>query len=249
MKVDVGQSVWGRLITPLLIAVSLPIGGGARAEALPLIDGVRSERILSKATIDGRVASVWTISSSTPPKTLAEAIFSSWQLHSPGRVILEEQSGWLIVSRLYSGRLESLQLRQQGAAALGYFTRWEREAGNSSPDARLTALLPDSVRIANWHATTEKHAKNVSIVGHTHETVDAVEHALSSRAVRFGLRKLPHDPALTELRADSAPPSGAQRSTDRRSLRFVGNGRELSVAIEKHGPLSVLVGHWLETSP
>lgn len=249
MKTGVRLSSRGIVIAQLLAAMSLLLGCSTRAAGLPLIDGVRSEVVLSQATIDGRLASVWMITSVTPPKALAEAIFSRWQVLSPGRVILEERSGWLIVSRFYGGRLESVQLRQQGSSAVGYFTRWDGGAGSLSPDTRFTALLPDSVRIANWLATKEKHTNSVSIVGHTHETIEAVEHTLSSRAARLGLRKLLQDPAPTESRADSSPSVSARAPTDRRSLRFVGIGRELTVSIEKHGPISVLVGHWLETSP
>lgn len=211
--------------------------------------GVRLQRVLSDASINGQAATVWTFSSIEHPDKLTLNIIEHW--HATDRLAtrlpaprLDEQGGWLIASRVLAGGLEVVQVQAHPDGASGFWTVWSSKPPARSADAALAALFPGSVRIVNRLASNDAGGRSASVVAESFESVGSLAQAFALRALAAGLHATPAPGADSR---STSKPSNPHLSS--RQLRFAAPGRELLLTLERDDARTVVVAHWLETTP
>ena len=216
--------------------------------------GVRLQRVLSDASINGQAAAVWAFSSRESPHELVRTLAAHWHVADSAPILppaprFVEQGPWMIASRVWTRGLEVVQVQAHPEGASGFWTVWSSRPTVRSVDAMLAALLPNSVRIVNRLTSNDPGGRSASVVAESVEPVGALAQALALRAVGVGLRPTPA-PGGSAQGADplfSSKPPALDSSS--RLLRFAAPGRELLLTLTRHDARTVVVAHWLETTP
>lgn len=204
----------------------------------------------ARVAINGQIANVWALSSSSGPSWLAQSIETRWRDLPSVTVQISRTEGWQVVSRLVGQVIETAQIRERGQGSYGYLTRWQPSGQMRGSGARHAAWLPRSIELGSEVTSHEPDARVTTIIGTSPRDPKTLLDEVTAFAQSQGLAPVvverPRQPDSSNQR-DSAEAVRADRSlVPPAVLRFTGRAREMVVTIEGNGYASIVVAHLME---
>lgn len=210
----------------------------AQPPALP--PGISANAVMQDAWLDGQRAAIWSLRSADPVDQLAQAIERHWRAAEPSSVFRGEDSGWVTISRILSGAMETAQIRAGGPGAVGYFTRWHAQPPRGPGTGALISVLPADLTLLRQILVTEAGQHVSTLIAQSSREARALLPDLTRSLSRLGM-------ARRAVPGQSGPDTTVSTQPVGASLvRFESDARELMLTLDRRGSITVLVFHLVE---
>ena len=225
------------LLASTLVLVLPDVAALAQPMALPA--GVSASAVMRDGSLDGQRAAIWELRSAESSDQLADSIERRWRATERWGVFRSADSGWVIVSRILPGSMETAQIRASGQGSAGYFTRWHAQDPHGPSAATLLAVLPSDLALLSQVLVTEAGRRVSTLVAQSAREPSALLLDLTRSLSQLGMtrRAVPGDAGQAAV---SGKPPGASL------IQFQGDARELMLTLDRRDSSTVLVFHLVE---
>ncbi|MBW6495822.1 MAG: hypothetical protein K0B16_14915 [Burkholderiaceae bacterium] len=248
----------------LLLALLLALPSTAAELLRPPIAVSGLEMVLPGAVMGGREVSTARFAASGDARQAAESIASAWRAAGTRDVVRRDSGPWQIVSRIVSGKVETIQLRDEdGGTSTGLISRWSLQPVVVRIANHPKRLLPAGATTIEQLVSREGARVVVTTVALSAMAVGELAREVAARARALGFTRRPVMEAARsngELdvafyrksgRRDSAPEN--DRASVSRAASAGAEARagaaELVVTIERRAAKSAIVLHLSEEKP
>lgn len=236
----------------LLLALSLALPSGAAELLRPPIAVSGLELVLPGAVMGGREVSTARFAASGDARQAAERIASAWRTAGTRDVVRRDSGPWQIVSRIVSGQVETIQLRDEdGGTSTGLISRWSLQPVAVRIENHPKLLLPADATTIDQLISRDGARVVVTTVALSTRAVGELAGEVAERARALGFTRRP---VMEAARAGGELDVSFYRKSARRNSA-PGNdgaragGAELVVTIERRAARSAIVLHLIEEKP
>ncbi len=248
----------------LLLAFSLSLPSTAAELLRPPIAVTGLELVLPGAVMGGREVSTARFAASGNARQAAERIAGAWRTAGTRDVVRRDSGSWQIVSRIVTGQVETIQLRDDpDGSSTGLISRWSLQPVVVRIANHPRRLLPADATTIDQLISRDGARVVVTTVALSASAVGELASEVAVRAKALGFTRRPVMEAARsngELdvafyrksgRRDSTP--GNDRASASRGASAGGEDRagaaELVVTIERRAAKSAIVLHLSEEKP
>lgn len=230
----------------ILLATLLALAAKAAELPRPPIAVNGLEMVLPGAVLGGREVSTARFRVAGEARQAAEAMARAWRSAGASDVIRRDSGQWQIVSRIVSGEVETIQLRDDGvAASTGLISRWSLQPVAVRVANHPQRLLPPDARQIDQLVSRDGGRVVVTTVAVSARAVGDLANEVATRARELGFTRRP---VMEAARAGGELDVAFYRKS--RKGGFVpGGGAELVVTIERRAARSAIVLHLVEGAP